>query len=151
MGQSVEPQPRHKIRTLLTLFTSKKPGPRNVLPSGDLPMEKSLFSVFATAFRYSDPKRAGDGQALQYFVYLDFGSNISNAGDVLCRVSLELFLVRKSLEVFSPRSTRNIRRLARRLSSPFISNSSSIFGKFMRRLPPNSRTFSPRPEFFQIS
>ena len=39
------PQPRHKIRTLLTMFTSKKPGPRNVLPSGDLPMGKSLFFV----------------------------------------------------------------------------------------------------------
>ena len=66
-------------------------------------MGKSPFFCF----RYSDPKRAGDGQALQYFVYLDFGSNISTAGDVLCRVSLELFLVQKSL-VFSPRSTLSI-------------------------------------------
>jgi hypothetical protein len=32
-----------------------------------------------------------------------------------------------------------------------ISNLSSIFGKSKRRLPPNRRPFSPRPEFFQIS
>ena len=34
---------------------------------------------------------------------------------------------------------------------PFISNSSSIFGSLRVPKPPNSRTFSPRPEFFQIS
>ena len=33
------------------MFTSKIPGPRNVLPSGDLPMGKSSFFVFATATR----------------------------------------------------------------------------------------------------
>ena len=47
----MEPQPRHKIRTLLTLSPSKKPEPWNVLPSGDLSFRKSSFFVFATATR----------------------------------------------------------------------------------------------------
>ena len=71
MGQSLEPQPRHKIRTLLTLFTSKKTG---------TPERSSHGKIVVFCFRHSDPKRAGDGQALQYFVYLDsVGSNISSA------------------------------------------------------------------------
>ena len=42
-------------------------------------------------------------------------------------------------------------RAARRFVFSFISNSSSIFGSLSVPKPPNSRTFSPRPEFFQIS
>ena len=146
MGQSVEPQPRHKIRTLLTLFTSKKPEPRNVLPSGDLPMGKSSVFVFATATR-NEPATA----RLFSTSFIWTSVQIFRVLGMSCAVFLwNFFLFEDPSKCFRP--DQRVRfELAWRFFYLFISNSSSIFGKFMRRLPPNSRTFSPRPEFFQIS
>ena len=64
---------------------------------------------------------------------------------------MDFFFLEDLHEVFSPRSTRYNPRAARRFFFSFISNSSSIFGKPKCRSPLNRRTFSPRPEFFQIS
>ena len=64
---------------------------------------------------------------------------------------MDFFFLEDLHEVFSPRSTCYNPRAARRFVFSFISNSSSIFGELKRRSPPNRRTFSPRPEFFQIS
>ena len=61
------------------------------------------------------------------FDYLDFGLNISSAGDVLSRVLLDFFFLEDLHEVFSPRSTRYNPTAARRPFLSFISNLSLIF------------------------
>ena len=142
----MEPQPRHKIRTLLTLSPSKKPEPWNVLPSGDLSFRKSSLFVFATATR-------NEAVAARPFDIRLFGLRFKYFE---CRGCPELspfglFLFgRSSRSVFAKINPLQP-PAARWPGLPFISNSSSIFGSLRVPKPPNSRTFSPRPEFFQIS
>ena len=142
----MEPQPRHTIRTLLTLSLSKKPEPWNVLPSGDLSFRKSSLFVFATATR-------NEAVAARPFDIRLFGLRFKYFE---CRGCPELspfglFFLEDLHEVFSPRSTRYNPRAVRRPFLSFMSNLSSIFGRLVCRMLLNSRTFSPRPELFQIS
>ena len=110
-------------------------------------MGKSPFFVFATATR-NEPATA----RLFSISFIWTSVQIFRVLGMSCAVFLWNFFSFENLsKCFRPDQRVRFEGWPGAFFFSFISNSSSIFGKLKRHWPPNRRTFSPRPEFFQIS
>ena len=110
-------------------------------------MGKSPFFVFTTATR-NEPATA----RLFSISFIWTSVQIFRVLGMSCAVFLWNFFSFENLsKCFRPDQRVRFEGWPGAFFFSFISNSSSIFGKLKRHWPPNRRTFSPRPEFFQIS